>query len=203
MIGTDERNGRHYEYTKTKYRKIMKKTINVAIGGCAFTLEEDAYKIMNGFLEGFESALDESSVSDKVMDELEDRIADLLKQKMRGCEVATAAMVQEIIDQIGYPEGYTPKAKETEQGYAPKKFFRDTDDRKIAGVCSGLALYFGVDVVIIRVLFLIALFCASAGFWAYVAVWVVAPEARTAEEKCTLRGLPPTPENLKKFNKSK
>ena len=84
-----------------------------------------------------------------------------------------------------------------------KKFFRDTDDRKIAGVCSGLALYFGVDVVIIRVLFLIALFCASAGFWAYVAVWVVAPEARTAEEKCALRGLPLTHENLKKFNKSK
>ena len=84
-----------------------------------------------------------------------------------------------------------------------KKLFRDPDDKKIAGVCSGLALYFGVDVVIIRVLFLIALFCASAGFWAYVAVWVVAPEARTAEEKCTLRGLPPTPENLKKFNKSK
>ena len=68
MIGMDERDGRDYEYTKTKYRKIMKKTVNVAIGGCAFIIEEDAYKLMNGFLEGFESALDESSVIEKVMD---------------------------------------------------------------------------------------------------------------------------------------
>ena len=99
----------------------MKKTINVAIGGCGFTLEEDAYKLMNDYLDGFKGALDESSVNDNVMDELEDRIADLLKQRMGGCEVATAVMVQEIIDQVGYPEGYSPKSKETEYVNAPKR----------------------------------------------------------------------------------
>ena len=177
----------------------MKKTVNVAIGGYAFTLEEDAYNIMNQYLDGFKNALDESSVNDNVMDELEGRIADLLKQRMGGCEVATAAMVQEIIDQIGYPEGYTAKAKNTEYTSVSKKFFRDTDDRKIAGVCSGLALYFGVDTVIIRVLFLLALFCGTAGFWAYMAVWVVAPETQTPEDKCALRGLPPTSENIRRF----
>ena len=181
----------------------MKKTINVAIGGCGFTLEEDAYKLMNDYLDGFKGALDESSVNDNVMDELEDRIADLLKQRMGGCEVATAVMVREIIDQVGYPEGYSPKSKETEYVNAPKKFFRDSDDKKIGGVCSGLALYLGVDVVLIRVLFLIALFCGTAGFWAYVAVWIVAPEAQTPYDKCALRGIPPTPENLKKFTKGK
>lgn len=85
----------------------------------------------------------------------------------------------------------------------PKKFFRDSDDKKIAGVCSGLAIYFGVDVVLIRVLFLIALFCGSSGLWAYIAVWIVAPEAKSAEDKCALRGLAPTPENLQRFTKSR
>lgn len=181
----------------------MKKTINVAIGGCGFTLEEDAYKLMNEYLEGFKAALDESSVNDNVMDELEGRIADLLKQRMGGCEVATSVMVQEIIDQIGYPEGYTAKPNNTEYGIAPKKFFRDSDEKKIAGVCSGLAIYFDVDVVLIRVLFLIALFCGTAGFWAYIAVWIVAPETHSPEDKCALRGLPQTSENLRRFRKSR
>ena len=82
---------------------------------------------------------------------------------------------------------------------AVKKFFRDTDDKRIAGVCSGLSLYFGIDVVLIRVLFLIALFFGTTGFWVYIAVWIAAPEARTPEEKCALRGLPPTHENLSRF----
>ena len=82
---------------------------------------------------------------------------------------------------------------------AGKKFFRDSDEKKIAGVCSGLSLYFGVDVVLIRVLFLIAMFFGTTGFWIYIAVWIAAPETRTPEEKCALRGLPPTPENLNRF----
>ena len=80
-----------------------------------------------------------------------------------------------------------------------KKFFRDSDDKQVAGVCSGVALYFGLDVALVRVLFLLAFIFASAGFWVYVAIWLVVPEACTPEEKCALRGLPPTPENLSQF----
>ena len=177
----------------------MEKTVNVAIGGCAFTLEEDAYKLMHRYLEEFKRSLDHSSINDNVMEELEGRIADLLKERLGRSEVASAAMVQEIVDQIGYPEGHTAKPNNTDYPETPKKFFRDSDDKKIGGVCSGLALYFGVDVVLIRVLFLIALFFASAGFWAYIAVWIAAPETKSAEDKCALRGLPQTPENLRRF----
>ena len=180
----------------------MKKTVNVAIGGYAFTLEEDAYNIMNQYLDGFKNALDESSVNDNVMVELEGRIADLLRQRMHGSEVATTAMVQDIINQIGYPEGYTAGSNNTGNPEVSKKFFRDSDDKKIAGVCSGLALYFGVDVTIIRVLFLIALFCGTAGFWAYIAIWIVAPETKSAADKCILRGIPQTQENLRRFTNS-
>lgn len=57
-----------------------------------------------------------------------------------------------------------------------KKLYRNTRDKKIAGVCSGLADFFNVDVTILRILFLIALFCASCGFWIYLIIWIVAPE---------------------------
>lgn len=80
-----------------------------------------------------------------------------------------------------------------------KKFFRDTDAGKLGGVCSGLSTYFNIDVTLVRIIFVIALLCGSAGFWAYLLIWLIAPAAKTPEEKCELRGLPPTPENLRKF----
>ena len=85
---------------------------------------------------------------------------------------------------------------------APKKLFRDPDDKKIGGVCSGLALFLGIDVVFIRIIFLIALLFVGGGFWAYVIFWIVAPEVRTAVEKCEMRGLPPTAENIRRFTNS-
>ena len=182
---------------------IMKKTVNVAIGGCSFIIDEDAYNVMSEYLENFKGALDSSSASNDVMDELETRIADLLKQKMAGREVVNLKMVEEIIGQVGYPEGYKEvNNTNNENMSAPKRLFRDPDDKKIGGVCSGLSLFLGIDVVFIRIIFLIALLFVGGGFWAYVIFWIVAPEARTAVEKCEMRGLPPTAENIRRFTNS-
>ena len=183
----------------------MKKTVNVAIGGCSFIIDEDAYNVMSEYLENFKGALDSSSASDDVMDELETRIADLLKQKLGGREVVNLKMVEEIIGQVGYPEGYKAENDNNlnnENMSAVKKLFRDPDDKKIGGVCSGLSIFLGIDVVFIRIIFLIALLFVGGGFWAYVIFWIVAPEARTAVEKCEMRGIPPTAENIRRFTNS-
>ncbi len=201
----------------------MKKTINVAIGGCSFTIDEDAYNTLNDYLERFRKALNDTSTSANVMDELEGRIADLLKGKLGGREVVDNRMTQEVIAGLGFPQGYNPQADEqadeqtdeqtdgqasqteaqTSYERPVRKLFRDTDDRKIAGVCSGLALFLGVDVTLMRVLFLVALICGSAGFWIYLVIWIAAPEARTAAEKCELRGIPATAENIRRFTEGK
>lgn len=57
-----------------------------------------------------------------------------------------------------------------------KRLTRSTTDKKIAGVCSGLARYFGLDVTVIRIIFLVALIFGTLGLWIYLAVWLVAPE---------------------------
>ena len=46
-----------------------------------------------------------------------------------------------------------------------KKLYRNSADKKIAGVCSGIADYLNVDTTVVRILFLIALLCGSLGFW--------------------------------------
>ena len=59
-------------------------------------------------------------------------------------------------------------------GNEEKKLYRSRK-RVIGGVCRGLADYFGIDVVIVRLIALFALFCFSAGFWVYVILWIVLP----------------------------
>ncbi len=57
-----------------------------------------------------------------------------------------------------------------------KVFTLDKQNKKLAGVCAGLANYFDIDVTLVRVLFLVAAFVGcSLGFWAYIVLWAVAP----------------------------
>lgn len=200
----------------------MKKTINVAIGGCSFTIDEDAYSCLEDYLERFKGALDSSSTSLDVMEELEGRIADLLKGRLGGREVVDFEMAQQVVAQLGYPQGYRPAEERSDgaagaQGNADgeyhysgsdgerpaRKLFRDPDNKRIAGVCSGIAIFLGVDVTLIRVIFLVALICGSAGFWIYLVIWIAAPEARTAAEKCELRGIPVNAENIRRFTQTR
>lgn len=197
----------------------MKKTINVAIGGCSFTIDEDAYNTLNEYLERFKGALDSSSSSADVMDELEGRIADLMKARLGGREVVDVKIAQEVVAQLGYPQGYRPSetnnagadcnaGRNTRDEYhysgtdgerPVRKLFRDPDDKRLAGVCSGLALFLGVDVTLIRIIFIVAFICGSAGLWIYLVIWIAAPEAKTAAEKCELRGIPANAENIRRF----
>ena len=57
-----------------------------------------------------------------------------------------------------------------------KKLRRNPMNRVIGGVCSGLADFFGVDVALMRIAFVIAFLFASFGFWLYIILWIVLPE---------------------------
>jgi phage shock protein C len=57
-----------------------------------------------------------------------------------------------------------------------KKFYLSSTDKKIAGVCGGLAEYFNIDSLIVRVAFLAFAICGSLGVWAYILLWLLAPK---------------------------
>lgn len=166
----------------------------------------------------------------EIMEELEGRMAELFFAETGvGNRVVDIALARKVVAQLGMPDGSpvpdysgegagegagegtsaqrnavgngSDSAGETgSSAKAPHKFYRDTQDTKIAGVCSGIAIYFNVDVTLVRVLMLAALFAGSAGFWIYVILWAVAPEAKTPAQKCELRGIPATAENMSKFS---
>jgi phage shock protein PspC (stress-responsive transcriptional regulator) len=62
-------------------------------------------------------------------------------------------------------------------GGARRKLWRSSTDRRIAGVCGGLAEYFDLDATLIRVLWVLLLLCAGTGLLAYIIMWVVIPLA--------------------------
>jgi len=64
-----------------------------------------------------------------------------------------------------------------------KKLQRDTRNKVIGGVCSGLANYFDIDTALVRVLFAIMFLCASAGFWLYIILWVVMPAGQGTQNE--------------------
>lgn len=192
--------------TNSKTNIEMNKTVSVGLGGRNFIFDEDAYTTLNLRLGAYEASLSENARD--VLEEVEMRIADLLKEKMAGHEFVSRALVEQVSMQMGLPE-YNAAGEcncNADKGCARSdsrhplhKFFRDTDDRKIGGVCSGIAAYGDIDVVIVRIIALVLLLCGTAGFWIYLIICIVAPSAYTAVEKCQLRGLPCTADNIRRF----
>jgi phage shock protein PspC (stress-responsive transcriptional regulator) len=58
----------------------------------------------------------------------------------------------------------------------PRRLYKSRDDRMIGGVCGGLAEYFAIDAVIVRVIAVALVFAGGAGLLAYVAAWLLVPE---------------------------
>ena len=193
----------------------MKKVLNISLGSRSFTLEEDAYRRLKEYLEHFRARLVASSgvpisQNAEVMEDLESRIAELFSQEVGGDgRVVGIDLVERVTSQLGMPDGApeaspasgAPAAEPGEQ--VRKKMYRDDDNRRIAGVCAGLATYLDIDVVLTRVLMLVALVAGlSAGFWIYLICWIAIPKAVTPTQKCEMHGLPVTAENLAKFAKT-
>jgi phage shock protein PspC (stress-responsive transcriptional regulator) len=77
-----------------------------------------------------------------------------------------------------------------------KKMFRDTERKVLGGVSGGLAAYLGIDIVAVRVLFVIFTIVGGLGFVAYVVLWIVLPEARTLTDRMQMQGEPVTLSNI-------
>lgn len=77
-----------------------------------------------------------------------------------------------------------------------KKMFRNPDDKVLGGVASGVAAYFGIDVVIVRLLFVVFIFIAFSGPIAYIILWIILPEAKTITDKMEMQGEPVTLSNI-------
>ena len=183
----------------------MKKVINVSLGGRSFTLDEDAYNRLQKYLEHFRAHLSVPEYQKReVMEEIEGRISELFYQEVGdSARVVTLEMANQVTATLGMPDGAPESGAFAAAGEPatdkPRRLYRDVDDKRIAGICSGLSLYFDIDVTLIRILMLVAFIFGSAGFWIYLILWIAVPKAVTPAQKCEMRGIPPTAENMSRY----
>ncbi len=57
-----------------------------------------------------------------------------------------------------------------------KKLYRSRTDKKIAGVCGGIAKYLNIDSTVVRLIWAVAIICAGAGLLAYLICALIMPE---------------------------
>ncbi|MFH1853177.1 MAG: PspC domain-containing protein [Candidatus Neomarinimicrobiota bacterium] len=62
-----------------------------------------------------------------------------------------------------------------------KRLYRNTENAKIAGVCAGIADYFDIDPIIVRLIFIISIFWGG-GIIAYLVAWFIVPNIRDSEQ---------------------
>jgi len=77
-----------------------------------------------------------------------------------------------------------------------KKMYRDPEKKVLGGVASGVAAFFGVDVTVIRVLFIVFVFLGGLGLLLYIILWIALPEAKSITEKMEMQGEPVTLSNI-------
>ena len=209
----------------------MKKVVNASIGGRGFSLDEDAYGRLSAYFDHFRTRLnkDTQAANEEVMADLESRIAELFDQGIGGASyrVVDYVLVSRVVGQLGMPDGSpepfedsstdsgngpsTSSGKQSgpdlsyagTKGEAPKRLYRDPDNKAIGGVCSGLAAFLNIDITIVRIVILLALLLWGSGLVVYLVLWIVVPLAKTPAQKCEMRGLEPTAENMARFSEYK
>ena len=95
-----------------------------------------------------------------------------------------------------------PGSYDLEVDKSIKKMYRDPDHRVLGGVASGIAAYFGIDITVVRLLFLVSIFF-GVGIIAYIILWIITPEAKTITEKMEMQGEPVTLSNIEHNVKEK
>ena len=190
----------------------MNKTINVNIGGRVFNIEEQAFDKLNLYLKTIRGYFKNHESTDEIISDIELRIAELFMERISNMkQVITEADVDDIISIMGRPEDYgdTEDEEETRNtGFSSrtrtaKQVFRDPDNKVVAGVCSGISAYFGIDPIILRAIFVIFTIFYGSGILIYLVLAIIIPKAKTTAEKLQMRGEAVTVENIsRKVNES-
>ncbi|WKV12138.1 PspC domain-containing protein [Marivirga harenae] len=97
---------------------------------------------------------------------------------------------------------FLPANPELQEDEKVKKLYRSQENKVIGGVARGLAAYFGTDVAVIRILFVLSLIPGGAGLIIYLVLWFITPSAKTVTEKMQMEGTPITLSNIEKNIKS-
>lgn len=178
----------------------MNKIVTINLGGYPFTIDEDAYAHLQGYLEAIRKHFSQVNGFEEITSDIETRLAEIFQQQLGDRPIVTVKNVEEAIAVMGRPEDFDADAEmdEAEASTATegkskyktgKRLFRHPDDQVVSGVCAGIAAYFGIqDPVWVRILFVLFTISGGFGITVYIILWAILPEAKTAGDRLSMRG---------------
>ncbi len=176
----------------------MNEITKIHLGRVVFTIANDAHHQLQTYLHAIERL-----AGAEVTKEVELRMAELLTE--RGITPEKVVLVEDVTflkQQLGEPRDFSSDAadesqSEDDESSASRRLFRDPTNGYVAGVAAGLAAYFGVPVLAIRLLFVLTTFWGAMGILIYLLLWLVLPEAKTPSDQLQMEGKAVTLETLK------
>lgn len=193
----------------------MNKIFNINLGGYPFTIDEDAYHSLNRYLDTIKRHFSDSEGCEEILYDIEVRMAELIQDRLKAKSIISNKDLDEVVKILGRPEdfgaeelfededvAYSKRKKRRQRAFdsikTGKRLFRNTNEKIIGGVASGMAAYFGInDPIWIRLAFLILAF-SGVGILPYIILWIIVPEAKTAGDKLEMRGEPVNISNIAK-----
>ncbi|MCB0661093.1 MAG: PspC domain-containing protein [Saprospiraceae bacterium] len=187
----------------------MNKVFNINLGGQAFTIDEEAFFHLEKYLKAIDNHFRDSEGHEEIVSDIETRLAELFQENLGGRPIVTLKDVKRTISIMGTPEEFgaepldeplsepksnTHSRKQTNQTgkswKTGKRLFRNPEDEVVAGVCSGIAAYFGItDPLWIRLGFVaLTLMGFGTAIPLYIILWAVLPKAETASDRLSMRG---------------
>lgn len=177
----------------------MNKVFNINLGGYPFVIDDVAYDKLDEYLISLEEYFSDSEGCEEIVSDIESRMAELFKERLKRRKVVSMKDLNEVIDIMGRPEQFEEDNHATLGAAASdrnkfdirtgKRLYRNTDDKVLAGICSGLSAYLGIeDPIWMRLVFVLAFFGLGFGVIPYIILWIVVPEALTAGDRLSMRG---------------
>lgn len=182
----------------------MNKTISINLGGRNFIIEEEAQIKLQNYLISIKNHCGIEADTEEVMADIEIGMAEKLKANLNPYkEVITDEDVENLIKIMGTTEDFDrevgtntsnneTKINENNNGQIARRLYRDTDNAILGGVASGLGVYFNVDPIIFRIIFIALVFAGGSGVFIYLILWLITPEAKSAHQKLEMQGQMPT-----------
>lgn len=195
----------------------MKQVVKASIAGVSFTLENDGYALLEQYLGELTEYYKNDEYSQEVMNDIEERIMELLVERNGREKVISVEDVSAIIEILGHPSDFGNEGSGSGlsgdneyNGNSARRLFRDVNNKVFGGVCSGLGAYFRTDAVFVRLIFIVVAFFipvvrivwhsgmepdihvggSSFGVTAllYIILWIIIPPAITVEQRCAMKG---------------
>ena len=175
----------------------MKQVEKISIASVPFSIEKDAYDKLYAYLADINAHDREAAGGSEIIEGIEERMAELFREKTSDEGVVGMALVEEVIKRLGRPSDMdTEMPQEGKRPSVSKRLYRDIDNKLLFGVCSGLAAYLNIDKVYLRLIFLALLFLGfftdgvffGVAFFVYLALAISMPAAVTVEDRCRMYG---------------